>query len=326
MARVKAVDFDDRMTLVEHLDELRTRIMVSGAFLVVAAVVCFWQNDVLLDLANGPLPNATDQLLTLSPTEPFLTTLTLVLYGAILVTMPVLLYQLYSFVLPAFSAQERRTVLPLLLMVPVLFVCGVVFAYFVVVPAAINFLLNFNDDQFNIQIRAREYYGFFSLALLSVGVLFQIPVGILAVTRLGIVTPETLRKNRRYAVLIIAVLAMLLPGTDPITMLISMAPLLLLFEFSLVLASWLGRPGEPEAPSKAAGEEAADVKRDVRSVPRDVGKAMREARARAAKEAEAPEEDDDGPDEAAERGEASAGAEPDGDEDPETDDQRDDSL
>ena len=126
-------------------------------------------------------------------------------------------------------------------MVPILFILGVVFAYFVVVPAAIKFLLNFNDDQFNIQIRAREYYSFFSLSLLSVGILFQIPIGILAVTRLGIVTPEQLATNRRYAILVIAVLAMLLPGTDPITMLISMLPLVILFEFSLILARVLGQ-------------------------------------------------------------------------------------
>lgn len=268
MARLKAADFNDRMTLVEHLDELRGRIIFSGIALVVVAAVCFWQNQALLDLANSPLPD--DQMpITLSPTEPFLTTLTVVLYGALLITMPLLLYQVYSFILPALSPQERKTVVPMLAMVPVLFICGVVFAYFVVVPAAIKFLLNFNDDQFSIQIRAREYYSFFSLSLLSVGVLFQIPVGILAVTRLGIATPETLAKNRRYAVLIIAVLAMLLPGTDPITMLISMLPLILLFEFSLVLARWLGRPGEPEAPSEAAAAEAADVVADAKAVPAD---------------------------------------------------------
>ena len=173
-----------------------------------------------------------------------MTTLTLSLYGAILLTLPMLLYQLYAFVLPAFSPSEKRVVLPLLLMVPFLFIGGVVFAYYVVTPAAVNFLLNFNSDEFNIQIRAREYYSFFALSLISVGVLFQIPVGVLAVTRLGIVTPDQLAANRRYAVLVIAVLAMLLPGTDPITMLISMVPLLILFEFSIILARVFGGPGE----------------------------------------------------------------------------------
>ncbi len=244
MARIKAADFEERLTLIEHLDELRTRILISVGVLIFAAALCFWQSDVILELASHPLPDRGGELLepiTFSPTEPFLTTITLSLYAAILISMPVILYQLYAFVLPAFSPTEKRVVLPLLMMVPVLFIAGVVFAYFVVAPAALSFLLNFNADNFNVQIRARDYYGFFSLSLIAVGILFQIPVGILAVTRLGIVTPQQLRSNRRYAVLVIAVLAMLLPGTDPVTMLISMAPLLVLFEFSLILATFLGR-------------------------------------------------------------------------------------
>lgn len=254
MARMRATQFDERLTLVEHLDELRSRLIVSGVVIVLAAALCFWQNDFLLDLANEPLPSGFEPL-TFSPTEPFITTLTLALYGAILLSLPVILYQAYAFVLPAFSPRERRTVLPLLLMVPVLFVAGVVFAFFVVLPAAIDFLLNFNADNFNTQIRAREYYGFFALTLMSVGVLFQIPVGVLAVTRLGIVTPDQLATNRRYAFLAIAVLAMLLPGTDPVTMIISMVPLLLLYEFSILLARALGRPDEAaETPDRGPGE------------------------------------------------------------------------
>lgn len=251
MARLKAAKFDDRMTLVEHLDELRTRLIVSVVVVILVAAACFWQNHAILDLANAPLPDDVEPI-TLSPTEPFLTTLTVVFYSALLVSLPFLLYQLYAFVLPALSPHEKRTMVPLLLLVPVLFVLGVAFAYFVVVPAAIEFLLNFNADQFSTQIRAREYYGFVGLALVSIGLLFQIPVAILAITRLGIVTPDQLAKNRRYAILVIAILAMLLPGTDPITMLISMAPLLLLFELSLLLSRWLGREREPVAPSQAA--------------------------------------------------------------------------
>lgn len=265
MARIKAANFDDRMTLVEHLDELRSRLIFSGIALVLVMVGCFVFNQQLLDLANSPLPDDADLPLTFSPTEPFLTTLTVVLYSAILITMPLLLYQAYAFILPALSPRERKTMVPMLLMVPVLFIAGVVFAYFVVVPAAIKFLLNFNDDQFNIQIRAREYYSFFSLSLIAVGGLFQIPVGVLAVTRLGIVTPDTLAKNRRYAILVIAVLAMLLPGTDPITMVISMFPLVLLFEFSLILARWLGRPGDEKPADEAFEEEVADVGEDAAS-------------------------------------------------------------
>jgi sec-independent protein translocase protein TatC len=256
LARLRPAQFDDRMTLVEHLDELRTRIIVSAAVLVVGIVLCFWQNSLLLEIANEPLPRDLEPL-TFSPTEPFFTTVKLAIYGGILLALPVLLYQVYAFVLPAFSPRERRVVFPLLLMIPFLFVAGVVFAYFVVMPPALSFLLNFNSNDFNIEIRASEYYGFFITTLIGVGLLFQIPVAILAITRLGIVTPQQLGKNRRYALLVIAVVAMLLPGTDPITMLLSMAPLYVLFELSLLLARRFGTPSdEREAETKVEGPHA----------------------------------------------------------------------
>jgi sec-independent protein translocase protein TatC len=232
------------MTLVEHLDELRNRIIASAAVLVVACALCFWQNELLLDIANEPLPG--DRVpITFGVTEPFMTTLKISIYAGILIALPVLLYQAYAFLLPALKPTEKRVVLPFLLLVPVLFIAGVVFSYFVVLPAATQFLLNFNDDQFNIQVRASEYYSFFMLTLIALGLLFQVPMGVIAVTRLGIVTPRQLARNRRYAYLILAVLAMLLPGTDPVTMLIELAPLVALFELSLLLARLVGTPAEP---------------------------------------------------------------------------------
>jgi sec-independent protein translocase protein TatC len=241
--RVKAVSHEDRLTLVEHLDELRNRLIVCIAVFGVALALCFWQNNLLLEIANGPLPDDRDQLITFGVTEPFTTTLTVSVYGALVLSLPVLLYQLYAYVLPAFSTAERRVVLPILLLFPVLFLAGIAFAYFVVMPAAVSFLLNFNDDQFNIQLRAREYYSFFSMTELACGLIFQLPLAIVAVVRLGIVKVEQLRENRRYAYLAIAILAAALPGVDPITMLIEMVPLLVLYELSILLARAFGRPG-----------------------------------------------------------------------------------
>ena len=241
--RVKAVSHEDRLTLVEHLDELRNRLIVCIAVFGVALALCFWQNHLLLEIANGPLPDDRDQLITFGVTEPFTTTLTVSVYGALMLSLPFLLYQVYAYVLPAFSAAERRVVLPILLMFPVLFLAGIAFAYFVVMPAAVNFLLNFNDSQFNIQVRAREYYSFFSITEIACGLIFQLPLAILAVTRLGIVQVEQLSENRRYAYLAIAILAAALPGVDPITMLIEMVPLLVLYELSILLARAVGRPG-----------------------------------------------------------------------------------
>lgn len=242
--RVKAVAHDDRLTLVEHLDELRARLIVCIAVFVVALGLCFWQNHLLLEIAGGPLPDDHDQLITFGVTEPFTTTLTVSVYGALILSLPILIYQLYAYVLPAFSKTERRVVLPILLAFPFLFLAGLAFAYFIVMPAALNFLLGFNESQFNTQVRARDYYGFFSLTEIACGLLFQLPLAILALTRLGIVRVEQLSANRRYAYLAIAVLAAMLPGVDPISMLIEMVPLLVLYELSILLARAFGRPRE----------------------------------------------------------------------------------
>jgi sec-independent protein translocase protein TatC len=249
--RVKPVSHEDRLTLVEHLDELRARLVVCIVVLGVALALCFWQNHLLLEIAQGPLPSNHDRLITFGVTEPFTTTLTVSAYGAIVLALPVVLWQLYAYVLPAFSEAEKRVILPILLLFPLLFVAGLAFAYFVVMPAAVHFLLSFNDDQFNVQVRARDYYSFFSMTEIACGLVFQLPLAIIAATRLGIVSVEQLRGNRRYAYLVIAIVAAALPGVDPVSMLIEMVPLLVLYELSIVLARVLGRPrrggavGEP---------------------------------------------------------------------------------
>jgi sec-independent protein translocase protein TatC len=253
MSRVRPVSHEDRLTLVEHLDELRNRIVVSVAVIGVALALCFWQSHLLLEIASAPLPSDHDELLTFGVTEPFTTTLMVALYGALILSMPVLLYQLYAFVLPAFSQTERRVVMPILVLAPLLFAAGVAFSYFVVMPPATEFLLGFNDTEFNVQVRARDYYSFFSTTMLAGGLIFQLPLAIVALTRLGIVSTGQLRANRRYAYLGIALLAAALPGVDPISMLIEMVPLLVLYELSILLARILGRPraaaglGKPNA-------------------------------------------------------------------------------
>lgn len=246
MARMRPVSHEDRLTLVEHLDELRTRVIVCLLVFGVALGLCFWQNETLLEIASGPLPSDHEKLLTFGVAEPFTTTLTVATYGALILSLPILLYQAYAYVLPAFSDRERRVVMPFLIFVPILFAIGVLFAYFVVMPAAVKFLLGFNDTQFNVQVRARDYYSFFSTTMLVGGFVFQLPLGILAVTRLGIVSVDQLSGNRRYAYLAIALLAAALPGVDPVSMLIEMVPLLLLYELSILIARAFGTP-------KAAG-------------------------------------------------------------------------
>lgn len=241
MPRVKPIDHEDRLSIVEHLDELRSRLVVSAFALGAAFALCFWQNDILLGIANGPLDGDKEPI-TLGPAEAFTTTMTVSAYFALLLSLPVILYHLYAFILPAFTPREKKVARPLLLLVPFLFIGGVLFCYFVVLPGALSFLLDFNSDQFQNEIRARDYYSFVALTLIAMGVLFQVPVGVLAMTKLGITTPEQLRRNRRYAILVIAIVAALLPTIDPVTMLLEMVPLVVLFELSILLASAFGRP------------------------------------------------------------------------------------
>jgi len=258
--RIRPIGHDDRLSIVEHLDELRTRLIISAAAFVAAWTLTLWQNDLVLEIVNKPLPSGVHghelQPITLGPAEAFYTTLTTAAYFALVIALPVILYQIYAFLLPAFSPTERRVALPLLLLVPVLFITGVVFCYLVVLEPALHFLLNFNADNFNTQVRARDYYSFITMLMLAMGLGFQIPVGVLAACKLGLTSPAKLRKNRRYAIVVIAVVASLLPTLDPLTLILEMIPLIFLYEFSIWLASALGRPA-PEVAERIASAEGS---------------------------------------------------------------------
>jgi len=230
MPRIKPVSHEDQLTLVDHLDELRSRLMIAIAAFVVAFAFCAWQSGRILEIVNRPLPPGFEKPITFGVTEPFTTTFTNAAYAAILLSLPIVLYQLYAFVLPAFC-------------------------YFVVLPPATEFLLSFNASEFNTQVRARDYYSFATLTMIAMGIGFQIPVLILALVRLNIVTVKQLRRNRRYAILAIAVLAALLPTIDPVTMLLEMVPLIILYELSIVFAATFGRPAS-DATGVAATESS----------------------------------------------------------------------
>jgi sec-independent protein translocase protein TatC len=321
---IRTIRHEDRLSLVEHLQELRTRLIVSALALAVAFGFCAWQNKELLKIVNAPLSKQTlkqvekgngtlgqtaitqkallgvasvaareaallssaasglkpavraqfayyeheialatakvprtpvaDKPVTLGIGEPFTASITIAFYFALLIALPVILFQAYAFVLPAFSPNERRIAMPLMLAIPFLFLIGVTFGYFVVFPASVRFFQNFNSSSYNVLVQASAYYRFEALILLAMGLIFQVPVGILAATRAGIVTPRQLRKNRRYAVVIAAAIAALLPG-DAITMALETAPLILLYEISVQLATFL----EKRAIRRTAREAAADA-------------------------------------------------------------------
>jgi len=238
MLRIKRIAHDEEAELVDHLGELRARIFASLSAFGVAFGLCLWQNNMLLDLLRRPIGDK--QLVTLGVAEPFTTTLTIAGYAAIVLALPVLLYQLYAFAIPALAPDQQKATRILAMLVPVLFIAGAAFAFLVVVPAALSFLLDFNANQFDTELRAREYYSFVTMTTLSVGVVFQVPIGILALTRIGVLTPAKLRHARRYAYLGCAVAAAALPGVDPVSMLLETVPLIVLYELSIVLASAFG--------------------------------------------------------------------------------------
>ena len=177
---------------------------------------------------------------TLGIGEPFTTTVGVAFLFAFILALPVILYELYSFVLPAFAPGRRRAASSLMLAIPMLFIVGVTFGYLLVLPAAVRFFQNFNSDQFNVLVQASQYYHFAAVTLLAMGLLFQVPVGILAATQSGVVGVRQLRRNRRYAIIACAAVAAFLPG-DAITLVLETLPLYVLFEASLLLASMLER-------------------------------------------------------------------------------------
>jgi sec-independent protein translocase protein TatC len=241
---VKRVGRDDRLTVVEHLDELRNRIIISIVALVVAFAVAYGFHSQLLDALIWPLPQRyqDEGLITLSPTEPFVTVLKVCFYAALLAALPIWLYQLYAFVVPAVQDQPRRRMLTIVGGASALFIAGVAFGYFVVLPVALKFLLGFGGDTFLTQVRAGEYFGFASTLLLASGLLFEVPVAMLALARIGVTSADFYLRHWRVAIVVIAILAAALPGGDPFSMTLLMIPQIALYALGIFLARRFGRP------------------------------------------------------------------------------------
>jgi sec-independent protein translocase protein TatC len=169
----------------------------------------------------------------------------------------VLLWQLWSFLAPAFEEGSQRIVATFVLFATLLLVGGVAFGYYVVLPKALHFLTHYDNSLYHIEIRARDYFSFALLVLVGVGVVFELPIFVLALVRLGVLTSRTLRSNRRLGYFIVAVVAVLLPGIDPVTTTLETIPLVVLYEGSIWLSVWMERRwrsalAEPAAESGAS--------------------------------------------------------------------------
>jgi sec-independent protein translocase protein TatC len=242
----------EEATLVEHLGELRSRIVVSLIALAVGFGVAFGFHKTIIHWLNGPLPPHLKPT-TLGVAEPFLTSMVISLWVGVAIAFPVILWQLWAFLAPAFQEHTQRQLIGFVVFASVLLAGGLVFGYFIALPAAVHFLTSYDSELYNTQIRAKDYYSFVLLVLAAVGVVFELPIFILAMVRIGILTTAKLRRNRRIGYVAVAALAVALPGVDPVTTLLEMAPLMILFECSI----WLSVLFEKRWRARADAREAA---------------------------------------------------------------------
>jgi sec-independent protein translocase protein TatC len=238
----------EEATLVEHLGELRARLLISLLAIGVAFGVAFAFHEQIVEWLKEPLPD-DKELVTFGVTEPFFTAIKVSLYAAFAGALPVVLYQLWSFLAPAVEEHTQRIVSVFVLVATGLFASGLAFGYFVVLPRAITFLTNFDEELYDVQIRASYYYSFVSLALVGMALVFEMPIFILALVRLRVLTADRLRRNRRMGIFLVVLVAILLPTVDPVSLAFEVAPLLILFELSIWLSVLMERRWEQAEPA-----------------------------------------------------------------------------
>ena len=231
----RRLDHGEEATLVEHLDEFRSRLIVSLFALIPIFVLCFAFHEQIMEWLTGPLPD-DKKLVTLGVTEPFTTSVKVSFIAAIALCLPILLWQAWAFLAPAVEPHFERIILSFVVLATALFVLGVLFMYYVVLPRALDFLTSYDDNIYDIQIRASYYYSFAAMTLLAGGLAFLMPIFILALVRLRVLTSARLRQNRRIAFVLLLVFAILLPTVDPVSLAFEVVPLLLLFELSIWLS------------------------------------------------------------------------------------------
>jgi len=229
----------EEATLVEHLGELRARIVVSLVALAVGFVAAYAIHGRILDWLNRPLPKGIGKPVTFSPAEPFLTSVKVSLLAGFLLVLPVILWQVWAFLAPAIEEHSQRVISVFVTLATALLVGGIAFGYYVALPAAIHFLTTFDKSHYNIQLRAKDYYSFATLVLFAMAVVFELPMFVLALVRLRILTAAQLRRGWRVGIVAVVALGVALPGVDPVTTTIETVPLLILYFLAVGLASFL---------------------------------------------------------------------------------------
>ncbi|HET9123827.1 MAG TPA: twin-arginine translocase subunit TatC [Solirubrobacteraceae bacterium] len=315
--RLRPIGYEDRLSVVDHLDELRRRLFVCLGVLAVAFGICFWQSGRIEHLLNRPLDHlsrvARDHIsgtasnevgerghllraagglsrlahngtlpagdgsilravagqlhaaatalpahtpgevpITTNLAEPFTVSITVAFYFAVVIASPILLYELFAFLVPALTERQRRMIRPTLITAPLLFFTGIVFTYLIVLPAAIKFLQGYNSANFNSLIGAQPLYSFEVLTMGAIGFAFEMPLILLGLRTIGIINGGTLTTHWRYAILAIVILAAAMPGADPVTTGLETAPLVILYLASIVLLRLADRREVRQAASASA--------------------------------------------------------------------------
>jgi sec-independent protein translocase protein TatC len=244
----------EEATLVEHLGELRSRLIISLAALAVGFAVAYAFHGQLLGWLNRPLPHNLRKPTTFSPIEPFATSIMVSLWAGLLLALPVVFWQIWAFLAPAFEEHRQRSIALLVAFASVLGLGGVAFGYFVILNPAIHFLTNFDSTHYTILIRARDYYRFVSFVLLGVALAFEVPVFVLALVRLRILSAARLRATWRFGVFLMTVIGVALPGVDPVSTILSVIPLVSLYLLSIGLATFFEPRWRAEASTSPVAE------------------------------------------------------------------------
>jgi sec-independent protein translocase protein TatC len=257
MARLRRLPrrlgYGEEATLVEHLDELRTRLILSLLAVGLAFPLTYYFHETLIDWLKRPLPDDR-QLVTLGVAEPFTTGLKVSFYAALAIAFPVLVWQAWSFFAPAVEEGRQRVVARFVAIATGLFAGGMAFAYFVILPPALSFLTNFDEELYDTQIRASYYLSFVTVMIFATGIVFQLPIFILALVRLGILSSAQLRRNRKIGYVLLLGGAILLPTVDPVSLTLEVAPLWILFELSIWASVFFERRWQAQAARRLATE------------------------------------------------------------------------
>lgn len=229
---------DKRLTFLEHLEELRRRILIVALAVFVTASICFYFAWPIMHILVKPAGNL--KLVYLSPLEPFMVKIKIAIFGGLFLALPIILYEILAFVAPALKAHEKKLIYPMIFFLVVLFVAGVVFGYYFIMPVGTQWLLNQAAGEIVADVTAANYATYAGWFLLAFGISFETPLFILLLVRFGVLSPATLRKNWRYAFLLILLIAAIItPDWNPVTMVVMAAPMIIFYLASVLLARFV---------------------------------------------------------------------------------------